>query len=338
MFKKLLIFLILSSCAQVTSLNLKKHQFGRIPTKIIWVQVAGLSPEHLAMLKFSYPSERQNTAFENSLCVGNTWEYNLFEIRPQARSGFMSQMTGKKNINGSCEDYKKKPIWQYIAPKGYKIGVFEGPMSSENSLTQSNTCDQNSYLDDVSLWKMERPSKGSSTFHVNTMENFKAGKVYYDKSCSSGECFTSFSRNVERTFSQFNKNSGNFLFVVRNFEYRNLLKRKKIKSAGEELAQINEILSFFQKYAKDRKDTLVLVTSAEALEVDFPKSGKAWDQFTKTGSSFKTMNSKLVSSVYAYGARAENFCGIFDQSEILSRIFSGAKQQGLEFSIINPFE
>lgn len=45
-----------------------------------------------------------------------------------------------------------------------------------------------------------------------------------------------------------------------------------------------------------------------------------------------------MAPVFAAGARAENFCGIYDQSDILSRLFSGPKKQGLEFTIINPFD
>lgn len=337
--KKILILILLSGCAQVTSLNLQKHQFGRIPTKIIWLQVAGLSTEHLAMLKFSYPSSSQSTAFENSLCTGSTWEYNLFDIRPSATSGFMSQITGKKNIKNSCDDFERKPIWKYIGSKGYKAGIFEGQSSKDESILKANTCSEGKdYLDEVIVWKMGKPDSGDKTFHVNTEREYDAGAVYFDKSCSSGDCFTSFSRNVEKSFALFNKNTNNYLYLVRNFRYSELLKKNKMKEAGEELAQINEVLNYFQKYSKKRKDTLVLLTTASALELDFPKGGKEWDRFTQKGRYLKVKNSKLISSVFAYGARAENFCGIFDQSEILERIFSGTKQQGLEFSIINPFK
>lgn len=336
---KWLILLFLSGCAQVTSLNLQKHQFGRIPTKIIWIQVAGLSSEHLAMLKFSYPSRDQNTAFENSLCTGSAWEYNLFDIRPPASSGFMSQITGKKNIKNTCEDFDRKPVWKYIAPKGYKVGVFEGQALKDQSLLKVSSCsEKNDFLKETTYWGMHKPPANSETFHVNTERDFKTGEIYYDKSCSSGDCFTSFSRNVERAFAQFNKNSNNYLYLVRNFRYQNLLKNKNFQKAAEELVQINEVLNYFQNFAKKRSDTLVLLTTAETIELDFPKVGKEWDDYLKKGNFIKTKNTKLISAVYSYGARAENFCGIYDQSQILSRIFSGAKQQGLEFSIINPFD
>ena len=83
---------------------------------------------------------------------------------------------------------------------------------------------------------------------------------------------------------------------------------------------------------------LVLVSSAKSVAVDFPRSGPEWQKYEKRGKYLVSRRSKLLSTLYATGARAENFCGIYDQSQILSRIFSGAKQQGLEFSIINPFD
>lgn len=105
-------FLLLVGCAQVTSLNLQKHQFGKLPVKIVWLQVAGLSEEHLAMLKYSYPTVDVKTSFEKSLCVGKAWSYNLYDIRPEPADGFLSQMTGKKNVKGTCEDYELRPIWK----------------------------------------------------------------------------------------------------------------------------------------------------------------------------------------------------------------------------------
>ena len=103
MYKILYVLIIMMgiSCAQVTSLNLKKHQFGQIPTKIVWIQVAGLQEEHLAMLKFSKQSAGFKTSFEEFLCIGKSWEYNLFKIRPKAYATFQSQLTGKKNIKNT---------------------------------------------------------------------------------------------------------------------------------------------------------------------------------------------------------------------------------------------
>src|SRR5688572_17224869 len=99
---KFLILLTLFSCAQVTSLNLKKHQFGVQPSKIIWFQIAGLEEEQLAMLRFQ-KSANVHSSFEENTCIGNTWNYNLYNLRNPAQATFLSQITGKKNIKMSCE-------------------------------------------------------------------------------------------------------------------------------------------------------------------------------------------------------------------------------------------
>jgi hypothetical protein len=334
-----LVFLV-GSCAQITSLNLQKHQFGKIPTKIIWFQIAGFSTEHLAMLKFTGPGTSKTTAFESSLCVGQAWDYNLYKLRPSAEESFMAQLTGKQNIKNKCEDYKQKPIWKYLTSKGYRVGVFEGESYKKQSLLKSSSCkgEGEDYLNNLSFWKMSKNLASAKTFHVNEKQNYEAGKIYYDKSCNSGECFTNFSRNVESTFRTFSKTAKNYLYLVRNFQYRNHIQASRFKSAKAELIEINSAVKAMQKYASQHSDVLVLVTTADVKELNFPSRGSEWRKYEKYTKNLKKTNTKLISNVYASGARAENFCGIYKQSSILSRIFSGAKQQGLEFSIINPFE
>ena len=334
----LLTALALIGCAQVTSLNLRKHQFGRIPTQIVWIQVAGLAPEHNVLLKYSYPSRETKTAFENALCIGNTWEYDLYNLRPKAHSGFLGQLTGKKNIKNTCEDYQLKPIWSYLNKQGYAIGIFEGETTSQESLLASKDCsDGEDFLKSTVYWKMSKP-KSEETFHANETKKYREDTVYYDKSCANRECFSTLSRNIEETFKSFSRSSKNFLYLIRNFQYAKYLKQNDIAKAKAELGEINNVLSFFQKQAEKNIDMLIIVSSAESIALDFPRSGSEWQKYEKKSRLKVTQKTKLLSTLYASGARAENFCGVFDQSEILSRIFSGAKQQGLEFSIINPFD
>lgn len=326
-------------CAQVTSLNLQKHQFGKIPTKIIWIQVAGLTNEHMALLKYSYPSRSKTTAFEESLCVGTMWNYDLYNMRPNAYAGFLSQMTGKKNIKNQCSDYEQKPIWNYVGEKNYKVGIFEGESKPSQRLEKALQCKKHKdYLDGTIFWSMNTNKKHKKYFHINTKKNYKVGEIYHDKSCSTGECFTALSRNVEGTFESFRKNTKNYIYIVRNFNYANELRKKNISGAKIELNEINSVLRYFQELSKKSEDMLVLLTSSNSIDLNFPKSGRQWEAYEKKGKYLKINNTKLTSTVFATGARAENFCGVFDQNHILSRIFSGAKQQGLEFSIINPFE
>lgn len=339
-FIKILLFITLIGCAQVTSLNLKKHQFGKLPVKIVWLQVAGLTEEHLAMLKYSYPTVDVKTSFENSLCMGKTWAYNLYDIRPEASSGFLSQITGKKNIKNSCEDFKLQPIWSYMLPKGYKVGIFEGESSQKQSLLYSrSSCNNNDFLKDVHFWRMDKKApSGSKDFHVEAISNFYPNEVYYDKSCLSGECFTTVANNVTKVFESFSRNTNNYLYIVRNFKYAQKIKENRVSEARDELTQLNKIVAYFQGLANKRNDFLLLVTSAEPVHTEFPRSGKEWGAYEKAGKFFKAKKSNLMGTVMVSGARAENFCGIYDQSDILPRIFSGAKQQGLELTIINPFQ
>ena len=340
---KLITLLLVISCAQVTSLNLKRHQFGQLPTKIIWIQVAGLNEEHIALLKYSYPSSDSKTSFEEFLCVGKAWEYNLFDIRPSYQASFMSQMTGKKRIRDNCEDYKLKPIWSYMLDNGYKAGIFEGEMALSESVLQSKSCKENEFLKNTTVWKMSQLTNSSQTsysnelFHLSEKKVFNTDKIYYDKSCSTGECYSTFARNVESVYSTFSKNNENHLFMVRNTNFQKFLMKSDIAKAKEELVQINQVISYFQEIAKKRNDLLVLLTSAAPRGVEFPRRGKEWERFEKTKIVKIDRNTKLIAPVMASGARAENFCGIFEQSEVMTRIFSGAKQQGLELAIINPF-
>ena len=79
------------------------------------------------------------------------------------------------------------------------------------------------------------------------------------------------------------------------------------------------------------------MSGAKAYDIDFPKQGEQWEKYITNGNFINTEESELVSDIMATGARSENFCGMYNQSEILNRIFSGAKQQGLELEFINPF-
>ncbi len=344
MLKRVSLFisiLLIGSCAQVTSLNLKKHQFGQIPTKIIWIQVAGLSEEHLALLKFSKQTSNVKTSFEDFLCIGKAWDYNLYDIRPNGYASFLGQITGKKNIQNTCEDYKLAPIWKYMIGKGYKAGVFEGEMEYRNSLASAKQCSEvgNKFLEGTTIWKMAKTdNKKASLFHINEKVDYKSSRVYYDKSCLTGECYSTFSQNTIKTFEQFARKSGNYLYLVRDFNFLKRLKSKNIKELKTDLLELNKIVSYFQKLADKNNDMLVLLTTAETRNVEFPRSGKQWQSFEKSGKYFTNKKSQLISTVFASGARAENFCGMYDQSNVLTRIFSGAKQQGLELAIINPFD
>ena len=52
-----------------------------------------------------------------------------------------------------------------------------------------------------------------------------------------------------------------------------------------------------------------------------PKKGKEWFEFERKGKHVVFRNASLLSPVLAKGAGAENFCGVFEEYEMVKRIF-----------------
>ena len=91
-------------------------------------------------------------------------------------------------------------------------------------------------------------------------------------------------------------------------------------------------------FSSNNTDQLVLLTTGDSRYVDMPDQGKQWFEFERNGSNAKAQRTMLTNLVIASGARAENFCGMYENSQVFERILSGPKQQGLELMIINPFK
>ena len=106
LFYKLIFLLLVSGCSGSKYLNLKKHTFSQVPKKIIWIQIAGLSEEHIAMNRFNRSNSLELSALEKFTCLGKIWNYNLFDLRPDPSVGFLSQITGSKNFSTGCQNYR----------------------------------------------------------------------------------------------------------------------------------------------------------------------------------------------------------------------------------------
>lgn len=332
---KFLVLLFLVSCTQVTSLNLRKHQFGIMPTKIIWFQVAGLEQEQIAMLRFNKSGE-QRTSFDENLCVGSTWNYNLYNVRSSAASSFLSQITGKKNIKESCEDAKLKPIWNYIYNNGYNTLIFESGANKGESLISLNECGDKKFLEPVYFYSRTTPPDGSLTYFHTEELPFNNGKVFYNRSCGKNDCGSSILEDFRVMSEKMQRVSQKHLLIVRDFSFLHALENKDLKKARSILADIEraygEALSLTAS-----NDYLVLLTTGDSRYVEMPKQGKDWFTFEKEGKNADVKTRKLTNMVFASGARAENFCGMYEEAQVFERILSGPKQQGLELKVINPF-
>ncbi len=333
----LISLILLGSCAQVTSLNLRKHEFGQQPSRIIWFQIAGLEEEHLAMIRFSQV-QNAPTSFENALCVGKTWDYSLAKLRNSASNEFMSQVVGKKSIKGSCEDTNNRAVWSYLATSGYRTGILEIKADEKESLMSFVPCEKGpNFLKTLHMWIMSKPPANASTFHYVEPIAMKEDVVNYDRSCGVKGCSASIANNYMAIYESFQKNSSKHIFIVRDFSYLKALKEKNFILARDILRDLEKTLAIAQENGR-KQGNLILVSTAETMLVDFPDQGVGWYDFEKDGSKATVKRQKLMNTVFAYGARSENFCGVYEGASLLERMLSGPKQQGLEFKFINPFK
>lgn len=307
-------------CSEVTTLNLRSHKFNAIPKKIIWIQVAGLSFDHLAMLRFSKSDSKKLSSLENSSCMGRVWNYNLYNLRPDPYQGFMAQMVGKNNIHSSCEDFNYKPLWSYFQEMGYQTGIFESSKIAKSSLSKAQNCaDKNQFLKDTVLWKMEAaPSKKEESFHYLEKKIFDKKGIYFDKSCQKKICHTSLFSNVKSVYRRFNQGRGKTLFIIRDFSFYRNLKKRKIGRAKEVLVELEKLIQYLKKEA-GRDDHLIVLSSSGEINFEFPKSGKEWAAFEKSGKYIIYRNRSLSSPIFASGAGSENFCGVYEEWEVLKR-------------------
>lgn len=330
-------FIFLLGCAQITSLNLQKHQFGVLPLRIVWFQVAGLEEEHVSMIRFREPSEKR-TSFEESVCFGKSWSYNLYNLRPGARNGFLSQINGKKNINGTCDDVSQRPIWSYLSESSYKTGVIEIGAGKDTSLLSLTDCGETglTFLSNLYLWQRQMAPSGAATWHATDVP-LEQNKIFYDRSCGPRGCSSTIVEDVRAVYDRLERSERRHVLIVRDFSYLAALEKKDFILARQILADLERAYGTFLKEAKDSSDMLLLLTTADSRFIEFPNQGEAWYEFEKTGAKAEAKRTELMNMVLATGARAENFCGVYDDSDIFERILSGPKQQGLELKIINPF-
>ena len=322
MIKWFLLLSLFLGCARVKTINLKEQTFNQNPKILIWFQVEGLGPEQLAMLRFAKYSASYRTAFEGATCFGGMWNYNLFKLRPNGYEGFLAQMTGKSNIKNSCEDFKHRPLWNYLKVKDYKSGVFEIGANSKNSLERAFKCAEGkNFKENLTLWKMSPNRKRKQeVFNVLDKYSFEKANVYYDKSCDRKKCHGDIVESIKNVFSNFAAKEAFTLFIIKDHTYASAIKKKNIKKARAILSKLEELYFYFNTKFKKNASPLILVTSSAVRNIEFPHGGRDWKNFENRGKKVLFKRNSLMSYSLATGAGAENFCGIYEESEILKRI------------------
>ena len=180
---------------------------------------------------------------------------------------------------------------------------------------------------------------GKKTFHYQEsaagIQDSMGPGIYYDKSCQKNICYSSISNNFKTLWGQVAKDHQQTFFLVRDFNFIKGLKKKDIAYAKEVLQEIERIIGWVN--AQKRDDVLILITGAESLNIEYPKEGKEWSEFERSGKNILYKNTSLMSPVMATGPMSENFCGLFDESEMLKRVLYRPERKQFSWDLLNPF-
>jgi hypothetical protein len=315
---------------------LKPHYYSERPSNIIWIQLAGFTDQQIPLLRFENPDANFHTQFETADCLGKIWAYNLYDLRPKAATSFLSQITGSKNMKGTCEDFSRKPVWNYLESEGYKTAILENGANAEESLEKYFSCGevQKNFFKSSYFVRMGPESRaGVERFHYQDSPTNLPG-LYYDKSCQKGLCFTSLFNNAKKILENVSTPGNRSFYLIRDFSYLKALRIKDLNHAREILQDLDKFIAWIQ--LQKSSDTLVVVTGAEGLEVDFPKEGKEWAEFERLGKNLNLRNTTLENSVFAKGPMAENFCGLFDEAEISKRMLYKPEGKKFSWDALNP--
>ena len=331
--------LVIASCGSGTYLNLKPQSFSNKPQNIIWLQVAGLGVTHLGALRFGLQNDQDFDRLQSYTCLGVTWPQSFSHMRPDTYLSMNAQIVGSKSMNGSCEDYQLTPFWDRIVAQTKKVVVLEVGASRQRSLEQEKKCEvetekeskKKEFLENVAVLKMGSSfNSGDKSFHYR--KTFPKGPgTFIDSGCQSSlaqkSCMTTPFENIrygiENVFSK--KNNG--IFLVRDFHYQTLIEQKKYKKAFLYLERLLSAINLAGNLPSPPANLTTLISGAGSAEIEFPRSEKSWRQLLRGNNTRVFRYKGLQSIALAKGASAENFCGSFDDSTFVQRLFFHATRE-----------
>ncbi len=333
LMNKLLMILFFFGCSQVHRIGLKDHTFSAHPKKVVWIQVAGFDLNHIGLLKFTGWNKSRGTVFTNFICTGSTWQYDLFDLRPSAYSSMYSQVTGKNNSTGNtCKDYENSPYWNVLSTeKEFDYVLIEQGANSKETLSKGMSCPQkknwfeNGYFISRSG---NKKNKEEINYHYSESKKLLKNTIYQDRSCKNKRCFTTLNQVTSSLLENTLLKKSKYVIHVRDFTYLRALERGDYKGAAEILIDFENVYKLLsERYSNS--ELLFLITGVGGRSFNYPAMGKAWKNFENKGRGISSRSS-LLSPVLSYGARSENFCGIYNQSEIFNRLFYVKKKFRLE--------
>lgn len=325
---RLVLFLsiVFWGCARMSTLNLTEHLYSKMPEHIVWIQLAGFHEDHIPLIQFNNLEMGQVTFPEMFQCLGKKWEYSFNKLRPDAQSSFVSELNGAKIVNNDCSDMSSEFVWDILKNRNYRIAMLERGASEKNSFEKYFKCSKTpqSSFENIVLWKMDKAPLKGNYFHYQDPEeilytNFRPG-VYHDKACQSDRCYSTLLNNFKTIYRISHLENYPTFTLVRDFNYQNAIKNKDVGLLKEYLNEIDQLV----KYLVNLNDPslLVVLTSAEAQKIEFPFEGKDWVDYNSKGNNLIFLRPELMGAVFARGPLAENFCGIFPDSQMRKRILT----------------
>lgn len=308
---------------QVSFVNLKAKKFNQYPSKIVWVQLAGFDEEQLLHLNLK-DGDIKKSPFDAFTCIGMHWEYNSYSLLPSSHLVMRSLLTGKSNINGTCDDFYHTPLWGYIAPEKTQSVIVEKLPEQEASLLQSMNCKEaharwktNYY---IRLDNQNVDKNIMKPFSVLERGKLKVPGQYYDSSCSEDVCHNDLLTTMSFVIDEVLRYEKNFTFVFRDFSAEKFLKKKDFNNWSKWLKEWNQVIAYLQN-SLSTDDTLILVTGVAPIPMQFPAAGIDLKKWVTQNSGVQLRPRSYLGKTWAMGARSENFCGMYKTDDFLSRIF-----------------
>lgn len=326
--KKNLIFLLLLgiffSCSRVNTINLKKHSFNNYPQNLIFIQIPGLSEEHMGYLHFKNLNYTAKTELENFACFGKMWSYNMMTITPSVEDQLLAQVNGYGLANQTCDKYQRKSLWDVFINSGYSNSVIY--RGSAPNLGKINKCNANFYQNTRLFISGAKTLKEAKSFHFQKSAEYKVGEIYKDQSCRGNKCFSNTMNLFEHVFDSMSDSNRRFVNIV-DYDLYEILKRQDAKEFAKYMSYLNNFLVQVRKKVSTTNDYLIVVSSVSPKAIDWRKVNKKW----KSIPIATNKKSQLMSPVWADGALAENFCGIYLESDLNSRFFWRSEETTLPF-------
>ena len=321
------IFLILSflGCTSLGHINTKPHQLSEKPQNMIFAQIDGLGVTHLGALRFGIQSNQDLDYLSSFTCTGTAWPQNFSTMRPSAFDSMNAQIMGSKSMNGTCEDFDLMPFWQRFLTKNKQVVILEIDSNGATSLEDKKSCSGKNITDKLTLLKMTVATNKKAKLFSFKNEKIAQTGVYYDQNCKKSakttKCSSTSFENIRFVLEKYFTNNKNTIFIIRDFRYKKLLKRKKYKKAFLYLHSLFSSILMENYRGQEPKNILTLAVGVNSLEMEFPNTSRQWSRLSNGNSPKIFKYSGLQSLALARGSSAENFCGSFFDSDIVARIF-----------------